>query len=176
MKLLSLLNFPSLPEIEESGSTFHENALIKAKSVSNFTGEAALADDSGLEIEYLDGRPGIYSARYSEPSATDEKNNRKVLSELEGVPWEERSAAFRCVLVIYFPSGRSESFEGFWQGRIGYEPQGSLGFGYDPIFIDVGLKKTAAELPAEIKNSISHRAQAFRKFREKLPRLINQGC
>ena len=136
IELLSLLDYPSIPEIEEDGSTFLENALKKAKTVADSTGEAALADDSGIEIDFLGGRPGIYSARYSGPGATDEKNNRKVLSELKGVPLEKRTAAFRCVLVLYRPDGKYKVFEGSWKGLIGFEPRGTLGFGYDPIFID----------------------------------------
>ena len=174
IELLSLLDYPSIPEIEEDGSTFLENALKKAKTVADSTGEAALADDSGIEIDFLGGRPGIYSARYSGPGATDEKNNRKVLSELEGLPLEKRTAAFRCVLVLYCPDGKYKVFEGSWKGLIGYEPRGSLGFGYDPIFIDPKVKKTAAELAPEIKNRLSHRAQAFRKLKEKFSETAGQ--
>lgn len=168
IELLSLLDYPNIPEIVEDGSSFIENAMKKARTVSEFTGEAALADDSGLEIDYLGGAPGIYSARYSGPEATDEKNNRKVLAKLEGVPPEKRTAAFRCVLVLYLPGGAYRTFEGIWKGYIGTEPRGSMGFGYDPIFIDPMLEKTAAELPPEIKNRISHRAQAFRKLKDDL--------
>lgn len=171
IELKSLLDYPGIPEIEEDGTTFFENALKKAKTVSEHTGEAALADDSGLEIDYLQGKPGIYSARYSEPDATDEKNNDKVLSELKDVPWEDRTAAFRCVLVLYITGDNYRTFEGKWQGRVGFEPRGTMGFGYDPIFVDTTLGKTAAELPPEIKNRISHRGQAFKKFKESLPEL-----
>ena len=168
IELLSLLDYPSIPEIEEDGSTFLENALKKAKTVADSTGEASLADDSGIEIDFLGGRPGIYSARYSGPGATDEKNNRKVLSELDGLPLEKRTASFRCVLVLYCPGGQFKVFEGSWEGMIGFEPRGTLGFGYDPIFVDPQLQKTAAELVPEIKNRVSHRAQAFRKLKDGL--------
>jgi len=168
IELLSLLDYPSIPEIEEDGSTFLENALKKAKTVADSTGEASLADDSGIEIDFLGGKPGIYSARYSGPGATDEKNNRKVLSELDGLPLEKRTASFRCVLVLYFPGGQFKVFEGSWEGMIGFEPRGTLGFGYDPIFVDPQLQKTAAELVPEIKNRVSHRAQAFRKLKDGL--------
>lgn len=171
IELKSLLDYPDIPEVVEDGSTFLENALKKAKTVSEHTGEAALADDSGLEIDYLQGRPGIYSARYSGEGATDEKNNDKVLAELAGVPWEERTAAFRCVLVLYIPGAGYRTFEARWQGRVGFEPRGTMGFGYDPIFVDSASGKTAAELPPEIKNRVSHRGQAFRKFKESLPDL-----
>lgn len=168
IELKSLLDYPDIPEIVEDGKTFFENALKKAKTVSEFTGEAALADDSGLEIDSLQGRPGIYSARYSGPDATDEKNNDKVLSELKDVPGENRTAAFRCVLVLHIPGSDYRTFEGTWKGRVGFKPRGAMGFGYDPIFIDTALGKTAAELPPEIKNRVSHRAQAFRKLKDSL--------
>lgn len=168
IELKSLLDYPDIPEVVEDGASFFENALKKAKTVSEHTDEAALADDSGLEIDYLQGRPGIYSARYSGPDATDEKNNDKVLFELKDVPWEGRTAAFRCVLVLYIHGSDYRTFEGKWQGRVGFEPRGTMGFGYDPIFVDTTLGKTAAELPPEIKNRISHRGQAFKKFKESL--------
>ncbi len=174
IELKSLLDYPEIPEIVEDGSTFFENALTKAKTVAEHTGEASLADDSGLEIDSLQGRPGIYSARYSGTDtvdATDEKNNDKVLAELRDIPWEGRAAAFRCVLVLYIPGSGCKTFEGKWQGRVGFEPRGTMGFGYDPIFVDTKLGKTAAELPPEIKNRVSHRAQAFQKFKESLPEL-----
>jgi XTP/dITP diphosphohydrolase len=125
-----------------------------------------LADDSGLEVDFLNGEPGIHSARYSGPAATDEANNLKLLGKLQGVPKEKRGARFRCVLVLYSPGGESESFEGTWRGEITLEPRGTMGFGYDPLFLDPSQGLTAADLPPEIKNRISHRGQAFAKFRE----------
>ena len=164
--VLSLQSFPGIPEVEEDGLTFHENALKKAREVSRHTSEVVLADDSGLEVDFLNGEPGINSARYSGPAATDETNNLKLLRKLREVPKEKRGARFRCVLVLYSPDGTSESFESTWRGEITIEPRGTMGFGYDPLFLDPGQGLTAAELPPDLKNRISHRGQAFAKFRE----------
>ena len=166
IEVLSLQSFPDVAEVDEDGRTFYENALKKASVVSLHTREVVLADDSGLEVDFLDGKPGIHSARYSGSAATDETNNRKLLKEMEEVPEGKRGAAFRCVLVLFRPDGRSESFEGSWRGEILFEPRGTLGFGYDPLFLDPGQGLTAAELPPGIKNRISHRGRAFAKFRE----------
>ncbi|MGE5856798.1 MAG: XTP/dITP diphosphatase [Syntrophaceae bacterium] len=166
IEVLSLQSFPGVPEVEEDGLTFYENALKKAIAVSRHTTETVLADDSGLEVDILGGEPGIHSARYSGPTATDESNNRMLLRNLEGIPKEKRGAAFRCALVLHRPDGPSESFEGSWRGEILFEPRGALGFGYDPLFFDPAQGLTAAELPPEIKNRISHRGQAFAKLRE----------
>jgi XTP/dITP diphosphohydrolase len=166
IEVLSLQSFPGATEVEEDGLTFYENALKKAREVSHHTSETVLADDSGLEVDILGGEPGIHSARYSGPTATDESNNRMLLRNLEGIPKGKRGAAFRCALVLYRPDGRSESFEGSWRGEILFEPRGTLGFGYDPLFLDPEQGLTAAELPPRIKNRISHRGQAFAKFRE----------
>jgi XTP/dITP diphosphohydrolase len=166
VEVLSLQSFPDVAEVEEDGNTFYENALKKASEVSLHTREVVLADDSGLEVDFLDGKPGIHSARYSGSAATDETNNRKLLREMEKVPEGKRGAAFRCVLVLFRPDGRSESFEGSWRGNILFEPRGTMGFGYDPLFLDSVQGLTAAELPPEIKNRISHRGRAFAKFKE----------
>jgi XTP/dITP diphosphohydrolase len=168
IEVFSLQSFPGVPEIEEDGLTFYENALKKAREVSRHTAETVLADDSGLEVDALGGEPGIHSARYSGPTATDESNNRMLLRNLEGIPKGKRGAAFRCALVLYRPDGWSESFEGSWRGEILFEPRGTMGFGYDPLFFDPAQGLTAAELPPEIKNRISHRGQAFAKFRARL--------
>jgi XTP/dITP diphosphohydrolase len=165
IEVLSLRSFPGVPEVEEDGLTFYENALKKAKEVSLQTSEVVLADDSGLEVDILEGEPGIRSARYSGPTATDESNNRTLLRNLEGIPKEKRGAAFQCALVLCRPDGRSESFEGSWRGEILFEPRGKMGFGYDPLFLDPAQGLTAAELPPEIKNRVSHRGQAVAKFR-----------
>lgn len=168
VEILSMDDFPDIPEIEEDGASFFENALKKAMVVSEYTGEIVLADDSGLEVECLGGEPGIYSSRYAGPAATDEENNRKLLKKLERVPKEKRNAAFHCVLVLFFPEGRHELFEGIWSGKIGFEPAGDMGFGYDPLFIDPEYNLTAAQLPPEIKNSISHRGRAISKLKKRL--------
>lgn len=168
IELVSLNHFESLPEIEEDGKTYLENALKKAKTISGFTGETVLADDSGLQVDVLGGEPGVYSARYAGEGATDEENNAKLLAKLKDVPEEKRTASFFCALVLYRPDGNYQAFEAQWQGRIIDERRGTNGFGYDPIFLSPPLNKTAAELPPEIKNKISHRGQAFAKLKSHL--------
>ncbi len=170
LEILSLADFPGVSDIPEDGKDFLENALIKARTVSRITGEATLADDSGLEVEALGGAPGVYSSRYAGPGADDEENIRKLLAELRDVPLERRRAAFRCVLVFFRPDGTYETFEGRWHGRVLFEPRGDRGFGYDPVFEDPELGLTAAELPPEVKNVRSHRGRAFAKFREWMDR------
>jgi XTP/dITP diphosphohydrolase len=166
--LISLNHYNHLPEISEDGKTFFENALKKAKIVSEFTGETVLADDSGLQVDILKGEPGIYSARYAGDKATDEENNNKLLAKLKDVPPQKRSASFFCSLVLYKKDGSYDSFEGRWDGQIIDESHGSNGFGYDPIFYVTELKLTAAELPPAIKNKVSHRGQAFAKLKKVL--------
>jgi XTP/dITP diphosphohydrolase len=168
IELVSLSNYAGMPGIVEDGKSFLENALKKAKIVSEFTGETVLADDSGLQVDVLGGEPGIYSSRYAGESATDEENNAALLAKLKNIPQEKRTAFFRCVLVLYRKDGSYDYFEGKWSGQIIDERRGNNGFGYDPIFLVPELNKTAAELPAEIKNKISHRGQAFVLFRKKL--------
>jgi len=168
IELISLNNFRSLPEIIEDGQSYLENALKKAKTISEQTGEIVLADDSGLSVDALGGDPGIYSARYAGPDATDEENNAKLLAGLTDVPQEKRTAAFHCALVLYPTNGNYQSFEARWTGLIIDERRGANGFGYDPIFLWPELNKTAAELPPEIKNKVSHRGQAFAKLKSHL--------
>jgi XTP/dITP diphosphohydrolase len=163
--LQSLDDYPNIPDIREDGNSFLDNALTKAKTIAKLTGETALADDSGLEVTALGGAPGIYSARYAGDSADDNKNILKLLSNLEGVPLEERVAAFRCILVLYRSDGHYYAFDGKWEGRIAEAPAGQGGFGYDPVFYLPEQGVTAAELPAEIKNRISHRAKAVEKLK-----------
>ncbi|MGZ6291286.1 MAG: XTP/dITP diphosphatase, partial [Syntrophales bacterium] len=164
--VLSLDDFANVPDVVEDGTIFFENALKKAKVISEHTGEIVLADDSGLEVEYLGGEPGVYSSRYSGPGATDETNIKKLLYTMEGIARERRRAAFRCVLVLYFPNGKYESFEGRLEGIIHDRPVGGGGFGYDPVLFLPDWGSTVAQLPMEVKNRISHRAQAVRKFKE----------
>ena len=164
--VLSLNDFADVPDVVEDGATFFENALKKAKAISEHTGEIVLADDSGLEVEYLKGEPGVYSSRYSGQDATDDTNIKKLLQTLKGVPREKRNAAFRCVLVLYLPDGKYESFEGRLEGIIHEKPLGGGGFGYDPVFLLPEWGSTVAQLPMEVKNRISHRAQAVGKFKE----------
>jgi XTP/dITP diphosphohydrolase len=163
--LRSLEDYPELPEIVEDGASFLENALKKAKTAAELTGEIALADDSGLEVAALDGAPGIYSSRYAGDDADDAQNIRKLLNALKGVPLAEREAAFRCVLVLYRPDGLYEAFNGRWVGRITEEPAGKGGFGYDPVFFLPERGVTVAQLTSDVKNRISHRAKAFAKLK-----------
>jgi XTP/dITP diphosphohydrolase len=165
IELVSLNHFTSLPEIVEDGKTYLENALKKAKAISEFTGETVLADDSGLQVDVLEGEPGIYSARYAGEGATDEENNAKLLARLKNIPEDKRTASFFCALVLYDRDGRYASFEAEWRGRIIDEGRGTNGFGYDPIFLDPKFNKTAAELTSDIKNKVSHRGQAFAKLK-----------
>ena len=166
MVMRALSDYSDVPPVEEDGQTYLDNALKKAKSYSVFTGEIVLADDSGLEVDCLNGEPGIYSARYAGLHATDEENNRKLLHKLGDVDLDKRGATFRCVLVLYDPNGRFHSFEGTWRGVIMTEPAGNRGFGYDPLFYDPEQGKTAAQLDPDVKNRISHRAKALALFRE----------
>ena len=158
------------PEIEENGTTFEENALIKARAVAEALGVAAAADDSGLEVDALGGAPGVYSARYSdnwpavEGESKDERNNRKLLAELEGVPAEKRTARFRCCMALVIPGGEEIVVSGAWEGSIGFKRAGSNGFGYDPLFIDPELELTGAELTREAKMVRSHRGKALSKL------------
>lgn len=147
---------------EETGVTFAENAALKAHASWSQTGLISLADDSGLEVDALDGRPGVYSARYSGEDATDEQNNTKLLGELEDVPEGLRSARFRSAIAIRIDNDTSLIFEGTCEGSVGFEPRGSGGFGYDPLFC-LPNGRTMAELPADEKNTISHRGEAMRQ-------------
>jgi len=150
--------------IEETGTTFIENALLKARNAARQTGLAAIADDSGLEVDALGGRPGVYSARFAGPQATDTKNVEKLLAALDGISPEKRSARFRCAMVYVTHADDPDPLicEGAWEGKIITEPKGDNGFGYDPIFWIEGEKATAAELAPERKNILSHRGQALR--------------
>lgn len=168
--LASIQEIQGATELREDGSTFQENALQKAKAAFEATGVPSLADDSGLEVFYLNGRPGVRSARYAGPGATDERNNEKLLTEMRGVPPRRRRAQFRAVTA--FVNGTTELVtEGVCLGRLGEQPRGSNGFGYDPIFIPEGFSKTYAQLTSDEKNQISHRSKAIRAMKEALKRL-----
>ena len=174
IELVSLKDYPDIPEIVEDGKTFLENALKKARTVSERTGRAVLADDSGLQVDALGGEPGIYSARYAGEGASDDDNINLLLEKLKEVPPEKRTASFCCVLVLYNTDGTYESFESRWPGRIIDDRRGDNGFGYDPVFYVPELNKTAAELPPEIKNRISHRGQSFLKLKQSLGRKMKK--
>lgn len=166
--LLGLDSFPNCPEVEETGSTFAENAVKKAKEVAAFTGLPAIADDSGLEVYALGGAPGVYSARYSGEGATDKSNIEKLLKELGNVAEENRGARFVCVIALAMPDGEIRIFEGHVEGKIGREPRGEYGFGYDPVFFPEGHTRTFAEMSAEEKDSMSHRGRALEKLKQYL--------
>ena len=166
LEIRSLADYGDVPDVVEDGNSYRENALKKARAYSVVTGETVLADDSGLEVDFLQGAPGIYSSRYAGPDATDEENYRKLLQALEGVAPEKRGAMFRCVLVLYHSDGQCESFEGTWRGMIHTEPVGEKGFGYDPVFYLPVLGLTVAQLAPETKNKLSHRAQALELFKK----------
>ncbi len=155
-----------VPEAEETGLTFVENAILKARNAAARAGLPAIADDSGIEVDALRGAPGIRSARFAGPGASDQANLDKLLAELDGVPEERRGARFQC-LVVYLEHAEDPTpiiCQGTWEGRIVREPRGENGFGYDPVFLMAGRELTAAELSAEQKNAISHRGQALRKL------------
>ncbi len=163
VELLALDAFPEIGDIPETGNTLKENAFIKAETVHRLTGLPALADDTGLEVDALNGAPGIYSARYAGADATFDDNCQKMLKELHGIPIEKRTARFRTV-IAFVNGGEKEWVEGVAEGRIIEEKRGIGGFGYDPIFYYPPLRKTFAELDSVEKNSISHRGKALRNF------------
>ena len=159
--------YPEIGDIVEDGDTFEENSLIKARTVAKLTGRVAVADDSGLEVDALDKAPGVYSARYSDSTpdlkadTRDKRNNEKLLMELADVPFEERTARFRCVMSACSPSGNCITASGSWEGFIGTEEKGDNGFGYDPLFIDRKDGSVSALLTREEKNKRSHRGKAL---------------
>jgi XTP/dITP diphosphohydrolase len=160
-------------DVEESGETFEENARIKALEYAQASGLLALADDSGLEVDALDGAPGVYSARYAGPEADDADRYRKLLRELTSVPVGQRSARFRCVVALALPDGTVHTADGICEGEIGFAPRGQHGFGYDPVFTVRGYGgRTMAELDPEIKNEISHRGRAVVAIRPTLVQAI----
>ena len=174
VQVLSLDDIGYTEEIVEDGNSFEENSLIKA-SVPAKMGYIGVADDSGLTVDALCGAPGIYSARYSGEGATDEKNNAKLLKELENVPGDKRSAQFRTVVTCAFPDGTHFAVLGVCEGRILHAPDGNGGFGYDPLFYYEPFGKTFAALTADEKNSVSHRGKAMREFVEKFREYIENN-
>lgn len=160
----SLAEIGFTEEIEETGHTFEENAILKAEAVAKAVNKMVIADDSGLSIDNLGGRPGVYSARYAGEQKDDQANINKVLSELKGIEKEQRTARFRCALAVSIPGEETKTVEGHVEGYIAEEPRGEYGFGYDPIFIVKDKDKTMAELTSDEKNKISHRADALKKL------------
>jgi XTP/dITP diphosphohydrolase len=167
-QISSAADFVDFPETVEDGVTFEENALKKAREASRFSALPALADDSGLLVDALNGRPGVFSARYAGEGAGDAANNARLIEECSNIPAEQRQAAFVCVLAFVTPEGDEQLFSGRVAGRILSEARGDGGFGYDPLFLVDGMARSMAELTLAEKNSLSHRAQAFRKFRDYL--------
>jgi XTP/dITP diphosphohydrolase len=155
-------------EVAETGSTYQENARLKAEAFAKASGLPALADDSGLEVDALDGEPGIRSSRYAGEGAKDTDRVHYLLNKLKNVPPEKRTARFRCVIALAFPEGKTVFYSGSCDGSITLSPRGNAGFGYDPVFYFPELKKTMAELPAAVKNQISHRARAAQEARKVL--------
>ena len=160
----------SVPEIEETGLTFVENAILKARNAARHSGLPAIADDSGLEVDALNGAPGIHSARFAGPAATDQANNDKLLEQLKEVPEARRSARFQCLLVyLRHPADPTPLIcQGSWEGRILFQPQGENGFGYDPLFFVPDHHCSSAQLRPELKNQLSHRGRALRELLVKL--------
>jgi len=164
VEFLSLSDFPDCPEVEETGKTFADNALLKAQTAAYQTGCWALADDSGLEVDALQGRPGVHSARYAGVETDPVKNIQKLLAELNGLPPEKRTARFVCAMALVSNHNRAYFTEGKIEGLITDQPRGHNGFGYDPVFLLPGSGKTMAQLSPEEKNSISHRTLALKKI------------
>lgn len=170
-EILSMKEAGIVLEIEENGSSFEENAIIKAKAVAahpNAHGAVVLADDSGLEIDYLNGEPGIYSARYMGEDTSYRIKNQNLIDRLSGVPDEQRTARFVCAIAAVFPDGETVTALGTIEGKIGYEERGTNGFGYDPIFYLPDMSRSTAQLTPEEKNGISHRGNALRQMKQEL--------
>jgi len=172
VKVFSMLDFSYAPSVKEDKPTFRGNAVKKAARFSKYFGMPALADDSGLEVKALKGAPGVRSARFAGPNPTVEKLCAKVLRLLKGTPASGRAARFVCCIALVDPSGRTRVFEGEVRGKIGLEMKGSNGFGYDPIFVPRGHRKTFAEMKSSAKNRLSHRAKALKKLKTRLKNLV----
>ena len=176
IELLSLKDAGIHADIVEDGKTFEENAQIKAKAICDLTGEIVLADDSGLEIDHLNKEPGIYSARYMGEDTSYHIKNANLISRLEGVPDEKRTARFVCAIAAVLPNGEVLHSEGTIEGIIGYEEQGENGFGYDPIFYLPQYGCTTAQLEPDVKNELSHRGKALRAIKEQLRKYCEEGA
>ena len=175
LQLTTLTNEGIKATVEETGATLEENALLKARAYSALSHLPTLADDSGLEVNALNGEPGVYAKRYAGENATDQERVQYLLTKLQGVPWERRVARFRAVIAVVLPSGREQVCEGIVEGLIALDPTGEGGFGYDPIFYLPQFGMTMAELPLAQKNSVSHRGQAAREAVRLLQTLMKRG-
>lgn len=176
MEVVSMKDAGIQIDIEENGSTYEENALLKARAVAALTEDIVMADDSGLEIDYLNKEPGILSARYLGEETPYSVKNADLISRLEGVPDEQRTARFVCAIAAVLPKGKELTVRATIEGRIGYEEKGAGGFGYDPIFYVPELQKTTAELTAAEKNEVSHRGKALRLMKEELTKYEGIDC
>ena len=172
VEILTLNDFPDISEITEDGRTFEENAMKKAKTVFEHTKLTALADDSGLEVRYIGGEPGVHSARFAGENATDQQNNQKLLDLMKNIPMDERRARFKCVLILYNSLYNNLIFEGRCDGYVIDEAKGDLGFGYDPLFVPDGFTKTFGELDLVTKNKISHRGKALNSLRGYVEKML----
>lgn len=172
IRLLTLDDIPEIPEVEEDGQTFEENAIKKASVTAVLSGYITLADDSGLVVDALGGDPGVYSARYAGVGSSDEDNNEKLLNMLATLKEQDRTARFICVIAICTPQGSINTVQGSCEGKILFSPSGQGGFGYDPLFIPEGFDKTFAELAAVEKNKISHRGKALQEAKPILEELF----
>jgi XTP/dITP diphosphohydrolase len=175
VRVLDLNDFPSAPEIKETGNTFETNAKLKAFKIAKYTKRFTIADDSGLAVNALKGKPGVRSARFAGGKATYEENNLKLLKLLKGVPSDRRKAKFVSVVAIAGPKGILGTVRGECSGRITLEPKGKKGFGYDPVFYSPEFRKTFAELSPSQKNSVSHRGRALKKARAVILNLLRKG-
>ena len=171
IELLSLCNYPDAPNVVEDGKTYEENAIKKASALAEHTGHLTIADDSGLEVDALEGAPGVHSARYAGEDASDQDRIIKLLNALQDVSDERRSGRFVCAVAIAGPLAQAQVVRGICEGRVIRTPRGEAGFGYDPVFVPVGYDKTFAELGDEIKNQISHRAKALSKAKQVLRKM-----
>lgn len=175
MEVVSMKEAGIRADIVEDGKSYEENALIKAREAAKYTDAIVMADDSGLEIDYLNGEPGIYSARYMGEETPYSAKNRNLIDRLAGVPDEKRTARFVCAIAAVLPDGREATVRGVIEGRIGYEEAGENGFGYDPIFYVPEFGKTTAQLAPEEKNRVSHRGRALELMKAKLAQLLDRA-
>ena len=176
LEVVSMKEAGIATDITEDGKTFEENALIKAKAVAELCDDIVLADDSGLEVDYLDKAPGVYSARFMGEDTSYDIKNRAIIEKLDGVPKEKRTARFVCAVAAVFPSGEELVTRGTIEGYIGYEQQGDNGFGYDPIFYVDEYGLTTAQMTPEDKNKISHRGKALRAMRDEMLKVISRDA
>jgi XTP/dITP diphosphohydrolase len=174
IKVKTLLDFPEMEDIEETGQTFEENAILKAEAVCKQFGQMVIADDSGLIVDTLNGRPGIYSARYAGEEKNDEANNDKLLAELRDVKEQDRTARFYCALALALPGKNTITVNGKCEGSVLFERRGTYGFGYDPIFLVTEMNRSMAEITPEEKTQISHRAKALQKLEVQLSELFSK--